>query len=80
MNEKILVTASDAAQMLSIGRSTFFKKVTAGQLPKPVKFGGVTRWRLDELRAVGLSNRSTTASSHDAAQGNPHDCKQRAQR
>lgn len=54
MSEKILVNATDAASMLSMGRSTFFRKVSEGLLPAPVRFGGVTRWRVDDLRAMTL--------------------------
>jgi predicted DNA-binding transcriptional regulator AlpA len=52
MNEKLLVPAVEAAKMLSIGRSTFWNKVKLKQLPQPVKFGGVTRWRVSDLRAI----------------------------
>ncbi|WP_353506964.1 AlpA family phage regulatory protein [Achromobacter sp. Marseille-Q4962] len=74
--EKILVTATEAASMLSIGRSTFFRKVASGYLPKPVKIGGATRWRLDDLRAVGRANRPTIASAADAAAGTEPGCTQ----
>lgn len=61
--EKVLVTATEAAKMLSIGRSTFFRKVSEGALPQPTRIGGITRWRVDELRAVGQANRPTTEPS-----------------
>lgn len=48
--ERILVTVKEAAQMLSMGRSTFWQHVKNGALPKPVKIGGLTRWRLADLR------------------------------
>lgn len=48
--EKILVADKEAAALLSIGRSTFWREVAAGNLPQPVKIGGVTRWRLADLR------------------------------
>lgn len=48
--EKLLVPDKQAAEMLSIGRSTFWREVKAGNLPQPVKIGGVTRWRLADLR------------------------------
>ena len=49
MNEKLLVPAIEAAQMLSMGRSTFWNKVKLHQLPQPVKVGGLTRWRVSDL-------------------------------
>lgn len=59
--EKVLVKAGVAAEMLSIGRSTFFRRVREGLLPKPLKIGRASLWRVDELRSVGQSNRTTTA-------------------
>lgn len=47
---KLLVSDREAAGMLSIGRSTFWREVKAGNLPKPVKIGGVTRWRVSDLQ------------------------------
>lgn len=65
-SEKILVTASEAARLLSIGRSTFFRKVAEGHLPKPVHFGGITRWRMDDLRLVGQKPTDSRAGvEHD---------------
>lgn len=50
---KLLVPASEAAKMLSIGKSTLWRKVKEKSLPEPVKVGGVTRWRVaDLLRCV----------------------------
>jgi predicted DNA-binding transcriptional regulator AlpA len=51
MNEplKLLVTAEEAARMLSMGRSTFWRNVSAGVLPQPVRIGGLTRWRVGDL-------------------------------
>ena len=78
--EKILVTATEAAAMLSIGRSTFFRNVTLGLLPKPVRMLGTIRWRVEDLRAVGQANQPTTASSPDAAAGTAPGCTQPAPR
>lgn len=50
MSEKILVPVQEAAQMLSMGRSTFWQNVKNGNLPQPVKIGGATRWRVEDLR------------------------------
>ena len=51
MENKILVPAAEAAEMLSMGRSTFWREVKAKRLPEPVKIGGLTRWRVTDLRA-----------------------------
>lgn len=46
----LLVRAKMAAQMLAMGESTFWRKVSQGELPKPVKVAGMTRWRIADLR------------------------------
>lgn len=48
--QKLLVPAKEAAAMLSMGRSTFWQQVKDGHLPKPVKIGSVTRWRVADLK------------------------------
>ncbi len=66
--EKILVNDRDAAAMLSMGRSTFREKVRAGLLPSPVRIGGLTRWRVADLQAVGHpASQPTTPSARVAA-------------
>lgn len=47
---QLLITAAVAAEMLSMGKSTFWQNVKNGSLPQPVKIGGATRWRVGELR------------------------------
>ena len=48
----LLLSDREAAEMLRIGRATFWRLVKAGTLPKPVKLGGATRWRRDEVVAA----------------------------
>ena len=64
MELKILVPAAEAAKMLSIGKSTFWREVGLGRLPQPVKVGGSTRWRVSDLQAcvAGPAIQPTTAS------------------
>lgn len=54
-NEKAMIAsllpASQAAKMVGIGTSTFWRHLSAGLLPDPVRLGGRTLWRLDELQA-----------------------------
>jgi len=45
----LLLTAEQAAKLLSIGKSTLWREVEAHQLPAPVKIGGSTRWRRGDL-------------------------------
>lgn len=48
----ILLSDNAAAAMLGISRATFWRRVTDGSLPKPIKLGGATRWHRNELLAV----------------------------
>ena len=50
--EPLLVPASEAARLLSVGRSLFYQMHSKGTLgPMAVRFGRKTLWRVDELRA-----------------------------
>lgn len=51
VSEKLLVPAVEAAEMLSMGRSTFWNKVKEKKLPQPVKVAGLTRWRVSDLHS-----------------------------
>ena len=75
-NEKIMVSAVQAAGMLSMGRSTFFRNVSLGLLPQPVRIGGIIRWRMDDLYAVGRASRPTIASADDAGADTEPGCTQ----
>lgn len=52
MNQSFLMSDRDASIFLSISRATLWRRVSDGTIPKPVRIGGVTRWRRDELIAV----------------------------
>lgn len=66
--DKILVPATEAARMLSMGESTFWRKVRQKALPQPVKIAGLTRWKVVDLQSVvDQASRPTTASAGGAA-------------
>lgn len=69
MTEKICIPAAEAAELLSIGRSTFWQAVKDGKLPQPIKIGGSTRWLVSDLLQHAQASRPTTASSAGAAEG-----------
>jgi predicted DNA-binding transcriptional regulator AlpA len=48
----LLVSDHTGAALLGVSRATFWRRVGDGTLPKPVKLGGATRWRRDELLAA----------------------------
>ena len=65
---KLLVTAEDAARMLSMGRSTFWRNVSAGVFPKHVRIGGLTRWRVADLVCMVNGGAETKAEQGRAGE------------
>lgn len=63
--ERLYVSVAEAARMLSIGKSTFWREVKTGNLPAPVKFAGLSRWRIDDLQrwVAGLPKTLNFASA-----------------
>jgi predicted DNA-binding transcriptional regulator AlpA len=49
-NIPLLATVTEAARMLSMGKSTFWREVKNKNVPAPVKLGGLTRWRVSDLQ------------------------------
>jgi len=48
--EPLLVCAADVARLLQVSTRTLWRQLSAGQVPRPVRFGGTVRWRLEEIR------------------------------
>ena len=46
---RVLITATDLAQMMQISVRTLWRLVSAGQVVEPIRIGGNTRWRLKEV-------------------------------
>lgn len=46
-----LLSADEAATMCGCGRRTWWRLVSCGKAPGPVRLGGVVRWRRTELAA-----------------------------
>lgn len=60
--EKILIPALEAAKLLSMGKSTFWREVAKGTVPAPIKIGSLTRWRVADLHQFAQqANHPTTA-------------------
>lgn len=45
------LSVKQAAEYLGIGVSTIWRLSKNGDLPKPVRIGGATRWRLSDIEA-----------------------------
>jgi excisionase family DNA binding protein len=43
--------AASAAKLCGVSRATWYALAAAGRLPKPVRLGRRTLWRVDELKA-----------------------------
>ena len=48
----ILLSDQSAAALLGISRATFWRRVKDRTFPDPIRIGGATRWRRDELLAA----------------------------
>ena len=48
---ELLLNVSGAAKLLGISPRHFWSLVGQGILPKPIKLGNSTRWRISDLRA-----------------------------
>ncbi len=49
--ECMLIDAKDAAALCGMSRAAWYKRLSSGQVPRPVKIGSLARWRKDELAA-----------------------------
>jgi len=47
----LLLDAAEAARLIGIGRSTFYRLDETGGVPRGVRLGRMRRWRSEELRA-----------------------------
>lgn len=59
--DKILVSAAEAASMLSISRTLFYSQYSAGKFPMKIKIGCRSLWNVAELRDyinAGMPHRS----------------------
>ena len=52
---KPILTKEDVADLLACSVSTIYRRVESGDLPQPVRIGGLVRWRASDLRdALGI--------------------------
>lgn len=49
--EPVLISADELSKMLRISKRTLWRLLSAGRLPRPVRFGGSVRWRLSDVKS-----------------------------
>src|SRR5262245_14264127 len=49
--EPLLLAATAAARLCAVSLASWYRLVSAGRTPAPVRLGGSVRWRAEELRA-----------------------------
>jgi predicted DNA-binding transcriptional regulator AlpA len=47
-----LIRDSEAATLLACSKATFWRRVSDGTIPRPLKIGGMSRWPRSEILAV----------------------------
>jgi predicted DNA-binding transcriptional regulator AlpA len=63
---RLLLSAKDAASACGLSSQTWWRLHSSGKTPMPIKLGGSTRWKADELRAwvdAGCPDRATWEAS-----------------
>ena len=49
-DRRLLIGAAELGDLLGVGKSTIWAWHSSGRIPLPVRIGGTTRWREDEIR------------------------------
>jgi predicted DNA-binding transcriptional regulator AlpA len=50
--DRVLIRDAEAAALLNCSKSTFWRRVADGTIPRPIKIGGMSRWQMSEILAV----------------------------
>lgn len=50
VSDPLLIPAAEVARLLQVSTRTLWRQLSAGRVPRPVRFGGTVRWRIDEVR------------------------------
>jgi predicted DNA-binding transcriptional regulator AlpA len=69
----LLVAAPEAAQLCGVSEATWWRHHSAGRVPAPVKLGGRTLWRRQQLELwieLGCPDRATFEVEAKARNGN----------
>ncbi|HUY90660.1 MAG TPA: helix-turn-helix domain-containing protein [Pirellulales bacterium] len=47
-----LLSAEEVGRLLGISTRTVWRMLSAGEIPPPIKIGGLTKWRREEIQAM----------------------------
>lgn len=47
-----LLSVRETAKILNCGTSTVWRRASEGLIPRPLKIGGTSRWKLSDIEAV----------------------------
>lgn len=50
--EAELLTAEQVADMLGVSTRTIWRRVSSGEIPEPMRIGGLTKWRRSEIEEI----------------------------
>lgn len=64
-SQPLLISAEQFAEMLQISPRTLWRLLSAGKLLQPVRLGGSTRWRLEQVHEWIDKGCPTTVSSNN---------------
>lgn len=47
-----LIRDTDGAEILGCSKATFWRLVGKGDIPQPIKIGGMSRWKVSDVQAL----------------------------
>ena len=51
IGQPLLISADELARLLGISTRTIWRRLSGGEIPKPVRLGKSVRWRLADIEA-----------------------------
>jgi predicted DNA-binding transcriptional regulator AlpA len=61
---KMLFTVGEVAHFFRCGVTTVWRWAKEGKIPQPIRIGGVTRWKLDEIQACIAAAEAQRDTTH----------------
>lgn len=51
MNDLLLLSAKELAKLLRVSTRTIWRRKSAGEIPPPIKLGGLIRWQYGQIKS-----------------------------